>query len=148
MRVTIKLNRFGRDKYQVITTPLSSIVSRSDDLFITFADQTTLSVAYGATFPSRMLPPPEAAPLLTKDLLKAELTPMGGIAEGTGLPPLKFPPRMGEDPRTQVDGLYWAGNSGSPMANVNLAVQQGQSAALAAVDSLGEEDMEAMLLKK
>lgn len=98
-----------------------------------------------ATFPDRLSPIEDAAPLLTADLLQAELSPMGGIQAATGLEPPKMPPRMGEDARTQVPGLFWAGNSGSPMANVNLAVQQGQTAAAFAAEELGSEDLVEML---
>jgi hypothetical protein len=52
---------------------------------------------------------------------------------------------MGDDPRTQIPGLYWAGNSGSPMANVNAAVAQGQIAAGFAAEVLGEAELQAML---
>lgn len=52
---------------------------------------------------------------------------------------------MGGDPRTQIPGLYWAGNSGSPMANVNVAVAQGQVAATFAGEALGEAELQAML---
>lgn len=94
-----------------------------------------------AVFPERMQPIDHAAPLLTKDLLLTELTPMGAIATGSSLPAMPLPPRMGDDPRTSVTGLFWAGNSGSPMANVNLAVAQGQQAAAYAAHELGEDEM-------
>lgn len=38
-------------------------------------------------------------------------------------------------------GLFWAGNAGSFMANVNAAVLQGQMAGLVAGDECGEEDI-------
>lgn len=94
-----------------------------------------------ATFPDKLVPPTDAADLLTPDLLQAELSPMGAIPPPIGLEPPKMPPRMGEDARTQVPGLFWAGNSGSPFANVNIAVEQGQTAAGMAAEELCEEDM-------
>jgi hypothetical protein len=98
-----------------------------------------------AAFPDAFSPPSDAASLLTADLLRAELSPMGAIPAPTGLPPVALPPRMGEDPRTQVPGLFWAGNSGSPMANVNLAVAQGQTAATLVAEELCNEDLKVIL---
>jgi hypothetical protein len=37
--------------------------------------------------------------------------------------------------------LFWAGNAGSFMANVNVSVAQGQAAGVAAADELGKEDL-------
>jgi hypothetical protein len=48
-------------------------------------------------------------------------------------------PRMGDSPKTRVEGLFWAGNSGSPMANIALSGAQGMNAAIVAAGELGEE---------
>ena len=112
---------------------------------MSFTDRDPLDLPYMATLPERLSPPDDAAPFLTADLLAAELSPLGAIQVATGLEPARLPPRMGEDSRTQVPGLFWAGNSGSPMANVNLAVQQGQTAAAFAAEELGSEDAETLL---
>ena len=140
-----------RDLYEIISSPITSITSHLTHLAFTFSPSTTsssasptLSLPYAAIFPSRLTPTPDACPLLTPSLLQAELSPMGAIPipSAADLEPAKFPPRIGEDPRTLTKGLFWAGNSGSPMANVNLAVQQGQTAAAWAAEELGSEDVE------
>ena len=56
-------------------------------------------------------------------------------------------PRMGDSPHTRVPGLYWAGNSGSPVANVAMSVAQGMNAGTVAASELGTEDMERMKLE-
>jgi hypothetical protein len=115
-------------------------------MVVEFKNRSPLVVPYMLVFPERMTPPPDAVPLLTRDLLEAELSPMGAISPpGVLLPALPTPPRTGDDPRTSVDGLFWAGNSGSPMANVNISVAQGQQAATLVAHALGAEEMEALL---
>jgi hypothetical protein len=133
------------EKYEIVSSPISNMTSHPTHITLTFPDRPALSLPYMATFPERCSPPEHALPLLTADLLQAELSPMGAIQAALGLDPPKFPPRMGEDARTQVPGLFWAGNSGSPMANVNLAVQQGQTAAAYAGEELGSEDAEELV---
>lgn len=54
-------------------------------------------------------------------------------------------PRMGDNPKTPIPGLFWAGNAGSMMANVGMSVAQGMNAGSMAGDELGSEDMERML---
>jgi hypothetical protein len=51
---------------------------------------------------------------------------------------------MGDNPKTNVSGLFWAGNSGSPMGNIAMSGTQGMGAAVIAVGELGEEDMKVM----
>lgn len=53
-----------------------------------------------------------------------------------------MPPRAGADPRTPIRGLFWAGNAGSPYANVVMVTTQGALAAVVATDELGNEDLE------
>jgi hypothetical protein len=53
-------------------------------------------------------------------------------------------PRMGDSPKTRVEGLFWAGNSGSPMGNIALSGAQGMNAAIVAAGELGEEDYQIM----
>lgn len=141
----------NRDKYEIISSRITSITSHPTHLDFAFSPSTTsssalptLSLPYAAIFPSRLTPTPDACPLLTPSLLQADLSPMGAIPipSAVELEPSKFLARMGEDPRTLTRGLFWAGNSGSPMANVNLAVQQGQTAAAWAAEELGSEDVE------
>lgn len=125
---------------------ITSVEQSASTLTLSFASRAPLSIPHILVFPERILPSPHAESILTKDLLLADLTPFGGsIAAPDPALPAAGMPRMGDDPRTQVPGLFWAGNSGSPMANVNLSVAQGQQAAAFAGESLGEEDLQAML---
>ena len=53
-----------------------------------------------------------------------------------------MPPGMGDDARTMVKGLFWAGNCGSVMGGVNTAINQGGVAGYMAAEELGQEDLE------
>lgn len=133
--------------WQVDCRSISRIDSRSNGLSVLFdgnSSNNRLEIGYIVTFPSRFTSNKDAIPILTTQLLTTPLDPMGTI------PPLGsdadrrpiMPPRMGDDPRTGVRGLFWAGNAGSLMANVNVAVAQGQAAASVVAEELGREDME------
>jgi len=91
-----------------------------------------------------MTPSEHASPLLSPSFLKGELSgphkSIPGPEEGGGMPM----PRMGDSPKTRVEGLFWAGNSGSPMANIALSGAQGMNAAMVAGGELGEEDYQVM----
>ncbi|AAW46125.1 conserved hypothetical protein [Cryptococcus deneoformans JEC21] len=130
--------------YQVISSPIQSI--KEDDskssLIIKFADHPSISVPYMLLFPEKFTPSDHGAPIVNEKLLGGPLGPMGTIpapTESSGAP--KMPPRMGDDPRTPVDGLFWAGNSGSMPANVTISAAQGCAAAIVAADELGTEDL-------
>ena len=45
------------------------------------------------------------------------------------------------NPATLLKGVFWAGNTGSLIANVNLAIGSGQAAGVAADDEIAEEEM-------
>lgn len=129
-------------RHEVVTDPVSSIDSTPSHLTVNFAtSRAPLQLDYLVTAPE-VLRPNDDAGFLTPDLLGAELGPMGmipGAPEGK-LPP--SPPRMGDAPYTPTPGLFWAGNSGSPMGNIAGACAQGQNAAVAAAFELGREDVE------
>jgi hypothetical protein len=120
------------------------MTSTPDHLEITFKDHLTLSVPHMLVLPSQMTPSTHASPLLSPSFLKGELSPpfnsIPGPEDGGGMPM----PRMGDSPKTRVGGLFWAGNSGSPMANIALSGAQGMNAAIVAAGELGEEDYQIM----
>lgn len=91
-----------------------------------------------------MTPSEHAQPLLSPSFLQGELaapfSSIPGPEDGSGMPM----PRMGDSPKTRVEGLFWAGNSGSPMANIALSGAQGMNAAIVAAGELGEEDYQIM----
>jgi hypothetical protein len=139
------LKAIRRKGWGVIEDPLESIETTPNGLLIHFkGERAMLPLGHIVVVPESWSPNPHAAPFLTPELLGATLSPMGTIApvdpkdiEG-GSP---VPPRMGDDPRTATRGLFWAGNAGSFMANVNVSVAQGQAAGVAAADELGKEDL-------
>jgi hypothetical protein len=136
-----------KHNYGVITDKLSSVEQTPNGLLVHFeSDRTMLPLGHIAVLPESWSPNADAAPWLTKDLLGAELAPTGTLAmpdaeKVKAAPP--FGPRMGDDPTTATPGLFWAGNVGSLMANVNISVAQGQIAAAVAGDQLGAEDLKA-----
>ena len=95
-----------------------------------------------------MSPNADALPFLTKSLFDGDLTPMGTVPiikpEALGEGDMKLPPGFGDDPRTPVKGLLWAGNSGNMMGNINLSVIQGQTAGFLAGEELGSEDLKSL----
>ncbi|WWD17969.1 hypothetical protein CI109_102414 [Kwoniella shandongensis] len=131
--------------FRFITSPITSVKENksTSSLEINFASHPTIAVDAMLVMPERITPSEHAASFLTEDLLKAPLGPMGSIPppppgqQGSG----SFLVRMGDDPKTTVKGLFWAGNSGSPMANVTFSNAQGQVAAVTAADELGQEDL-------
>ncbi|KIR98032.1 thioredoxin reductase GliT [Cryptococcus deuterogattii 2001/935-1] len=130
--------------YQVISSPIQSIKENDSktSLIVEFADHPSISVPSMLLLPEKFTPSDHGAPIVNEELLGAPLGPMGtipGPAESSGAP--KLPPRMGDDPRTPVDGLFWAGNSGSMPANVTISAAQGTAAAIVVADELGMEDL-------
>ncbi|OXG89912.1 thioredoxin reductase GliT [Cryptococcus neoformans A2-102-5] len=130
--------------YQVISSPIQSIKENDSktSLIIEFADHPSISVPYMLLFPEKITPSDHGSFIVNEELLGAPLGPMGTIpapTESLGAP--KMPPRMGDDPRTPVEGLFWAGNSGSMPANVTISAAQGSAAAIVAADELGTEDL-------
>ncbi|OCF55546.1 thioredoxin reductase GliT [Kwoniella mangroviensis CBS 10435] len=140
-----KIDLLKKLGYQIIFTPIQSILedSSKSKLIITFTDQSTINVPAMLLFPEKFSPSEHSAPLLTEELLGDRLQAWGTIpgpsASGSGATGL--PPRMGDDPRTPVRGLFWAGNSGSAAANVTLSLAQGQMAGVMAGDQLGDEEL-------
>lgn len=128
----------------VIPDKISSVEETPNGLLVHFeGDRAMLPLGHIVVMPETWSPNPHAAGFLTPDLLKDALSPMGTIAppdakdlEGNGMPP-----RMGDDPRTATKGLFWAGNAGSFMGNVNVSVAQGQAAGYMAAEELGKEDL-------
>ena len=109
-----------------------------------FENREPLVIPYIVVLPETWAPHDHALTLLTPGLLHANLAPTGTIAppaNATAEAAAGLPMRMGDDPRTEVKGLFWAGNSGSFMGNVNVAVAQGQMAGFMASEELGKEDM-------
>ncbi|WVW82203.1 hypothetical protein I302_104209 [Kwoniella bestiolae CBS 10118] len=140
-----KLDLVKRLGYQIITTPIQSIHEdpSKSTLIVTFTDDRTITVPAMLLFPERFTPSEHSAPLLTEELLGSKLQPWGTIPppppSADGRPAVQ--PRMGDDPRTAVRGLFWAGNSGSGAANVTVSIAQGQMAGAVAGDQLGEEEL-------
>ncbi|ORX34284.1 hypothetical protein BD324DRAFT_637379 [Kockovaella imperatae] len=136
-------------RYDIITSPLTSVDSSNDDhLTIHFQDSSSIQVGNINMFPSALLAHSDAESFLRPSLFDGQsLTPMSTVpiikpdqlSEGD----LRFPPFFGDDPRTIVRGLFWAGNCGNAMGNINLSVLQGQIAGFGAGEELGREDMEA-----
>lgn len=131
--------------YHVVCEKIEKIDQEADDrgIIVRFEGGKTLELGYIAIAPNAFSPHDHAAAFLTPQLLGAELTAMGTVAPVdtslVGASPL--PPRMGDDPRTATPGLFWAGNAGSVLGNVNISVAQGQAAGFAAGEELGKEDM-------
>ena len=143
--LTNHLEMVKKRNWNIIPDIIHEIEETPDGLSIHFeGDRTMLPVGYIVVLPDRLTPHDHSKSLLTPALLKHDLSPMGTIVPatpeelegGTGLPP-----RMGDDARTSVRGLFWAGNVGSFMANVNVSVSQGQTAGFMAAEELGKEDM-------
>lgn len=119
--------------------------STPDNLVITFESHPPLSIPHMLIFPSSMVPSEHASPLLSPAFLQGDLSPPFSSIPGPEGKDAAMPmPRMGDSPSTRVPGLFWAGNSGSPVANVALSVAQGMNAGAAAATELGTEDMERM----
>ena len=135
--------------YGIITDKLAAVEETPNGLLVHFeSDRTMLPLGHIAVLPESWTPNPDAAPWLTKELLGADLAPTGTIAMQSpeqARTPAPIPPRMGDDPTTPTPGLFWAGNVGSLMANVNISVAQGQMAGAVAGDQLGEEDLKALV---
>ncbi|WVF70879.1 hypothetical protein IAT40_005673 [Kwoniella sp. CBS 6097] len=133
--------------YEIITSPIESVLEndKKTALDIKFTSHPPITIPYLLIFPEKMAPPPHSSWL--EGLFAHPLSPMGTIPFKPE-PPLtdgkaqaKGMPRMGDDPRTEIKGLFWAGNSGSAAANVTISVAQGQVAGSMAGDELGEEDI-------
>ncbi|WVQ97245.1 hypothetical protein IAU59_004356 [Kwoniella sp. CBS 9459] len=136
--------------YEIITSSIESVVETADKtaLEIHFTSHPSITIPYMLIFPEKMTPPPHS-PWLA-GLFDQPLGPMGTIPfrpeppVTDGKAQAKGMPRMGDDPRTGVKGLFWAGNSGSASANVAISVAQDQMAGSFAGDELGEEDIESL----
>jgi hypothetical protein len=134
-----------RLRFRFITSAIIRVESTPETLDITFESDPPLSIPHMLVLPSTMTPSEHASPLMSPAFLKGDLMPPfnaipGPEGEGSGMPM----PRMGDSPKTRVPGLFWAGNSGSPMANIALSAAQGMNAALIAAGELGEEDFQKM----
>ncbi|OCF32787.1 hypothetical protein I316_05423 [Kwoniella heveanensis BCC8398] len=133
--------------YEIITSPVESVYENTDKtaLDIKFTSHPPITIPYMLVFPEKMTPSAHS-PWLA-GLFSEPLGPMGTIPfppappVSEGEAQAKGMPRMGDDPKTSVKGLFWAGNSGSAVANVAMSVAQGQMAAAMAGDELGEEDI-------
>lgn len=136
------------NRFRFITSPIVKVESKPDTLVITFESHPPLEVPHMLLFPSTMTPNEHASPLLSPELLKGDLPPpFSSIPGPEDQDAAKMPmPRMGDVPNTRVPGLFWAGNSGSPVANVALSIAQGMNAGVAAATELGTEDMDRMQL--
>lgn len=131
------------DRFKIISSPIENIKSTPDYLNITFKSHQPLSIPHILVLPSQTIPSEHGSPLLSSSFLKGELSPPFNSIPGpeNGTMPM---PRMGDSPKTRVYGLFWAGNSGSPMANIALSGAQGMNAAIVAAGELGEEDYQIM----
>ncbi|WRT64059.1 uncharacterized protein IL334_000987 [Kwoniella shivajii] len=130
--------------YKIVSSKITSVKENSEktSLEIKFDNHDPISVPNMLLFPERFTPSSDAAPLLTEELLGAQLQAWGTIAPpSSGLGASGMPPRMGDDPKTNVRGLFWAGNSGSAAANYTISLAQGQAAGGMAGDQLGEDDL-------
>lgn len=131
--------------FQIICSPITKVVTKPETLEINFESHPGIQVPHMLVFPSSISPNEHAAPLLSPAFLKGELTPPFSAIPGPENEKAAMPmPRMGDAPNTRVPGLFWAGNSGSPMANVAISVAQGLNAGAGAATELGTEDMERM----
>lgn len=134
------------DRYKIISAPLEKIEETPKGISIHFqGNHQPLPLGYLLVMPISFGPNPHAKSFLDEGLLGMPVSPMGTIqpptAEELQAGVSMLPPRMGDDPRTSTKGLFWAGNSGSFMANVNISVAQGQGAGVYAAMELGLEDM-------
>lgn len=138
------LKAINKKGWGIISDKIASVEETPNGLLVNFeGERAILPLGHIVILPESWSPNPHAASFLTPDLLNAELSPFGAIQpvdpkdlEGAGMPP-----RMGDDPRTGTKGLFWAGNAGSFMANVNVSVSQGQAAGYMAAEELGKEDL-------
>jgi hypothetical protein len=132
------------DRFKIISSPIERVESTPDSLNITFTSHPPLSIPHILVLPSQMTPSSHASPLLSPTFLKGDLSPPFNAIPGPDGPTPMPMPRMGDSPKTRVQGLFWAGNSGSPMANIALSGAQGMNAAIFAAGELGEEDYQVM----
>lgn len=133
------------DRFELISEPLEKIEETPNGLSIHFkGDHEALSLGYIVLMPMSFEPNAHSKSILTQDLLGMPISPMGLIQAPTAEElqgGVQMAPRMGDNPRTSTKGLFWAGNSGSLMANVTLSLAQGQNAGVYAAMELGMEDM-------
>jgi hypothetical protein len=131
--------------FRFITSIIESVESTPETLNIIFRSGPPLAIPHMLVLPSSIVPSEHASPLLSPEFLQGELiAPFSAIPGPEGKDSGMPMPRMGDSPRTRVAGLFWAGNSGSPMANIALSAAQGMNAAIIAAGELGEEDFQKM----
>ena len=149
---------------QVVSEKIHTVESKSDTLVLSLEGK-TIPVEWLLVMPDKIVPNDHASAILTPSLLGVDtnealptastdpkgatsiqgtphLTPFGTVLPATELGPLPFPPRMGDDPRTAMPGLFWAGNAGSALGNIAASVAQGQLAGALAGMQLGTEDLQ------
>lgn len=133
-------------RYTIITDKIVFIDNLPTHVTINFTSHPSIDVPHLLVFPTKNTPCPHAIPLLTPSLLGGPLSSFGTIPNPNIAADAAMPmPRMGDSPKTPVKGLFWAGNSGSFVANVQASCAQGMNAAIVAGEELGGEDMEEML---
>lgn len=133
---------------QWITDEISHVrtTDSTSPVEITFTEETKspISIPYIVTFAEQGLPSPDMEEVLAElgDSLGASVHPIFGIIATKENPSWDGMPNFNAlDPKTKVPGLFWAGNAGNIIANVNIAVTSGQMAGATADDSIAEEDM-------
>lgn len=115
---------------------------------ICFVDESKapLSIPYLVTFAEQVRPSPHALKVL--ESLGPEIGdvhPLFGVIPSPDFNDFKGPPAMNTyNPATNVEGVFWAGNTGNFIANVNIAVTNGQMAGVGADDSMAVEDLQAV----
>ena len=136
-------------RYIIVTARIARIETTPTHLAIHFEDpaaQPSINVPYMLTIPDKMTPSEHASPVLTSGIFgDKHLSPFWTIPDADGADATMPMSRMGDSPKTPVKGLFWAGNSGSFVANVALSVAQGMNAGVTAGDQLGTEDVERMV---
>lgn len=133
------------NRFRFITSEIERVQGSPESLDITFKSGAPLSIPHMLVLPSTMIPSEHASPLLSPGFLQGELiAPFNAIPGPEGKESGMPMSRMGDSPKTKVPGLFWAGNSGSPMANIALSAAQGMNAAIVAAGELGEEDFQKM----
>lgn len=115
---------------------------------ISFVEESrqSLSIPYLVTFAEQLRPSPHALSIL--ESLGPEIGnvhPLFGIIPSPDFSNFSGPPVMNTaNPATNIDGVFWAGNIGNVIANVNIAVTNGQMAGVGADDSMAIEDLKAI----
>ncbi|KAL1407711.1 hypothetical protein Q8F55_007144 [Vanrija albida] len=128
--------------FEVVTPRIARVADTGDSLEVSFDGAPPVAVANLLVVPDASEPSADAKAWLTPALLGGPLGFGGALPPvGPDAPPPMMPPRGGVDPRTPTPGLFWAGNAGSPAANVAMAAAHGQVAAAVAAHEIGAEDV-------